>query len=100
MSEVNYVLELSNEAYDDLINIQNYTYECYGEAKWKDYGQDLNAAMTHIMRNPLSGHARDDVPSGYQAWNVSEHVMICRIENKTIFLIRVLHNKMDFRFQF
>ena len=56
MSEINYVLELSNEAYDDLINIQNYTYKNYGEAKWADYGLSLDEAMIHILHNPLSGH--------------------------------------------
>jgi len=100
MSEANYVLELSEEAYDDLINIQSYTYTNHGEAKWQSYSHDLDKAMAHILRNPFSGHARDDIPSGYQAWSVNEHVMIYRVENKTVYLVRVLHGKMDFRFQF
>jgi toxin ParE1/3/4 len=100
MSETNYVLELSNEAYDDLVNIQNYTYKNYGEAKWTDYGYDLDEAMIHILHNPLSGHTRDDVPSGYQTWAVNEHVMIYRIEKEVVYLVRILHGKMDFRFQF
>lgn len=56
--------------------------------------------MIHILNSPFSGHARDDAPSDYQAWNVNEHVMIYRVENKTVYLVRVLHGKMDFRFQF
>ncbi len=31
---------------------------------------------------------------------VREHVMIYRIENKSIYLVRVLHGKMNFTFQF
>jgi len=100
MSETNYVLELSDKAYDDLINIQNYTYKNYGEAKWKDYGHDLDKAMIHILHNPLSGYVRDDVPLGYQTWVVNEHIMVYRIEKEIVYLVRVLHGKMDFRFQF
>jgi toxin ParE1/3/4 len=100
MSEPEYVLELSEEAYDDLINIQNYTYINHGETKWQNYSHDLDKAMSHILNHPFSGHVRDDVPSGYQAWGVNEHVMIYRVENKTVYLVRVLHGKMDFRFQF
>jgi len=43
---------------------------------------------------------RPDIPDGYQALAVREHVMIYRIENKTIYLVRSLHSKMNFTFQF
>jgi len=100
MSDHNYVLELSEEAYDDLLNIQNYTFDHYGEDGWNKYGFDLDNAMQHIQNHPFSGHARKDIPSAYQAWSVKEHVMIYRIEEETVYLVRVLHSKMDFRFQF
>ena len=100
MSQIDYILELSEEAYDDLVNIQNYTYLNHGETIWSTYGHDLDTAMSHISKNPFSGHAREDIPSGYQAWNINEHIIIYRIENETIYLVRVLHGKMDFRFQF
>mgnify|MGYP006445559695 CR=1 FL=1 len=56
--------------------------------------------MQHIQQHPLTGHHREDMPSDYVAWAVNEHVMIYRIEGQTIYLVRVLHGKMDFRFQF
>lgn len=100
MSNPNYVLKLSEEAYDDLINIQNYTFTRYGEDGWIKYGYDLDEAMQHIESHPDSGHHRKDIPPNYQAWAVKEHVMIYRIEDNIIYLVRVLHSKMDFRFQF
>ena len=99
-SNPEYVLELSDEAYDDLINIQNYTYDQHGESKWYEYGTDLDKGMTQLLEHPFSGHARDDIPRGYQASTVREHVMIYRVEDKTIYLVRILHGKMNFTFQF
>ena len=100
ISNPEYTLALSDEAYDDLVNIQNYTYGRYGENQWQEYGADLDKDMTHILKNPLSGHTRNDLPDGYQAWIVREHVMIYRVEDKIIYLVRVLHSKMNFTFQF
>ena len=100
MSKSKYALELSQEAYDDLVSIQNYTYSEFGENQWKKYGHDLDQGMIHILNYPLLGHRRDDVPEPYITWPVREHVMIYRVEGQTIYLVRVLHAKMDFRFQF
>ena len=99
-SNPEYVLELSDEAYDDLVNIQSYTYRKYGENQWQEYGKDLDKGMTQLLEHPFSGHTRPDIPDGYQAFGVHEHVMIYRIENKTIYLVRILHGKMNFTFQF
>ena len=100
MSDPEYNLALSAEAFDDLLNIQNYTFSQYGEAGWLKYGHDLDNTMLHIQMHPNAGHRKDDVPPGYLAWVVNEHVMIYRIKEQTIYLVRVLHAKMDFRFQF
>lgn len=100
MSNPDYDLKLSEEAYDDLINIQNYTFSFYGEDGWIKYGHALDEAMKHIQFHPHSGHHREDIPQSYLAWNINEHIMIYRIEDQVIYLVRVLHGKMDFRFQF
>jgi plasmid stabilization system protein ParE len=63
---------------------------------WKGF----RCAMNHILNNPRTGHKRKDIPKGYLAWPVREHVMIYRIDAPIIYLIRVLYKKMDFRFQF
>lgn len=100
MSDHNHVLELSEEAYNDLIDIQNYTYAQHGENQWKSYSCDLDDGMAHIIAYPFSGHQRGDVPKGYLTWKVRKHVMIYRIKGTTVYLVRVLHGKMDFRLRF
>ena len=83
-----------------MVAIQQYTFQEYGETKWQSYGDDLNQALNHILQHPLSGHVRNDIPNGYLAWSVRSHIMIYRIEGEVIYLVRVLHQRMDFRFQF
>ena len=78
MSNLKYTLELSAEAYDDLVDIQNYTFTTHGETQLNKYEELLDKAMIHILEYPLSGHTRDDVPKGYLTWNVGEHVIIYR----------------------
>lgn len=95
-----YILELSHEAYDDLVNIQNYTFTKYGEKGWVNYGADLDHALLHIQNHPFTGHTRQDIPENYLTWNVNEHVLIYRLEENTIYLVRVLHRKMNFKLQF
>jgi len=99
-SSPEYILEISEEAYDDLVSIQNYTFCKFGENQWREYGIDLDKGMAHILEHPFSGHTREDIPDGYQASTVREHVMIYRVEDKTIYLVRILHGKMNFTFQF
>ncbi len=99
-SDHKYALELSEEAFDDLVNIQNYTYSVHGENQWKIYESLLDKAMLQILDNPFSGHVRSDIPKDYQARNVGEHVMIYRVAEDTIYIVRVLHGSMDFSFHF
>ncbi len=101
-SDHKYALELSEEAFDDLVNIQNYTFNAHGENQWKIYEGLLDKAMLQILDNPFSGHVRNDIPKAYQAWNVGEHVMIYRVAvaEDTIYIVRVLHGSMDFSFHF
>ncbi len=96
MSDRNYVLEISNEAYSDLVDIQSYTLQEFGERQWEKYNLFLEHGLEHILHNPYSGYIRRDVSKNYLTWPVKEHVMVYRVENNTIYLVRVLHKKMNF----
>jgi toxin ParE1/3/4 len=96
MSDLRYILEISDEAYDDLIDIQNYTLLEYGESQMGKYSDILEQALEHILHYPLSGHSRKDVPEKYLTWQVEEYILIYRVENNIIYLVRVLHKKMNF----
>ncbi len=100
MSDNIYVLNISQDAYDDLTDIQQYTLETFGESQLIKYESLLNEELLLISSNPEIGHSRPDIPNEYLAWPVGEHIFIYRTEDAIIYLVRVLHNRMDFRFQF
>ena len=100
MSDNIYSLNISQDAYDDLTDIQQYTLETYGEHQLLKYELLFNESLMLISLNPRIGHTRPDIPNEYLAWPVGEHIFIYRIEEAIIYLIRVLHSRMDFRFQF
>ncbi len=99
-SDHDYELRISQEAYDDLVGIQNYTYAEYGENQWRNYENLLEKALLQIQNYPYSGHTREDIPESYHAWNVGEHVVIYRVSGHIVYLVRVLHGSMDFTFRF
>ena len=56
----------------------------------------LDDGLKTILNNPRLGHKRSDVPKEYEAYPAGEHVIIFRVAEKTIYVIRVLHSRMDF----
>lgn len=97
---VEYTIELSEEAYDDLVNIQNYTYTQFGEKQWQKYSALIDKAFAVLQEHTFVGHSRNDIPDGYQAWLVQKHVVIYRVEKTIVYVVRVLHGRMNFRYQF
>ena len=99
-SDPEYSFVFSAEAHDDLVDIQSYTFSTYGEGQWIKYNILLDQAMKKILQNPLLGHIRDDVPDQYRTWKVESHVLIYRIDSELIYLVRVLHKRMNFTLKF
>lgn len=95
-----YKLILSGEAHDDLTDIQNYSYAEFGERQWKKYNDILNQAFRQLMDHPFSGHGRNDIPPPYKSFTAGQYVIIYSIEKETIYVIRVLQQRMDFTFRF
>ncbi len=96
----NFYIELSEQAYDDLVNIQNYTYARFGASQQKRYAAFLEEAFSFLQMHPFGGHRRDDIPKDYQAWPVQEHIIIYRVEKDILYIVRVLHERMNFRYKF
>ncbi|MGR3177252.1 MAG: type II toxin-antitoxin system RelE/ParE family toxin [Candidatus Anammoxibacter sp.] len=45
---------------------------------------------------PFLGHSRPDIPTEYRAYQAGQHIIIFRIKDTTIYVVRVLHGSMDF----
>lgn len=94
-----YILDLSQEAEDDLRDILQDTYETWGEKQVPIYKAILDKALSSLTANPYIGHKRPDLSSDYLALRAGHHFMVYRISDKIIYVVRVLHERMDFRGQ-
>ncbi|QPJ61305.1 MAG: type II toxin-antitoxin system RelE/ParE family toxin [Candidatus Nitronauta litoralis] len=90
------ILLLSLEAEDDIRDILQYTLETYGEQQLLVYQEKLDQALATVLNNPGVGHKRPDLPPEYDAYPEGEHILIFRVKEKTIYVVRVLHGRMDF----
>ncbi len=89
-------LVIAPEAISDITDILQYTIEKWGQEQAITYKKILDKGLTTLCYDPELGHARVDVPSDYRALQTGQHIMLYRIEDKTVYVIRVLHSSMNF----
>jgi toxin ParE1/3/4 len=85
----------SRRAKADIRGIWNYTVEQWGTGQAEIYLELLEAAAEAIARDPKLGQACDDIPRGYRRYLVGSHVLFYRVTAKAIFVVRILHQRMD-----
>jgi len=95
-----YILYITFEAKDDLKHIFNNTFNHCGEVQWKKYSSEIDASLILLKKNPDIGFKRSDIPDTCKSYPVLQHIIVYKIIDETIYIIRVLHKKMNFNYQF
>ena len=85
----------SSQAELDLIGIWRYTAEHWGDTQADGYLDDLDRAISALADNPELGVSREAVRTGYRALFIKNHVAYYTVRPDSIFIVRVLHEKMD-----
>ncbi|MFO7686727.1 MAG: type II toxin-antitoxin system RelE/ParE family toxin [Desulfobacterales bacterium] len=88
-------LRLSPKARQDFIDILRYTGETWGRDQLSVYRDKIDRAFRTILNNPRIGHRRHDLPSTYLVYLVGSHMVIYRIDNDAIGIVRILHQRMS-----
>lgn len=83
-------------AEQDLIDIWLYTFAQWGEAQADKYHNQLSAAFTLIAENPDIGSACDEIRENYRKFHVNRHLIMYRVNQKTLHIIRVLGDDMNY----
>ena len=93
MSNPEFTLELSQAAEQDLVDILRYTAKTWGELQRTKYTAILDEALGKIANNPNIGRYK----YAYDAYffKAGRHVIIYVVYRKTVFVIRVLHDRMN-----
>jgi toxin ParE1/3/4 len=88
-----YRLELAAQAEHDIEDILVYTLVTWGERQMHDYSDLLDNCLATIQANPNIGHTHD--LDSYKCLQAGSHLIFYRIEKTTVFVVRVLHCRMD-----
>lgn len=88
-------LTLSPKARQDFIDILRFTGETWGEKQLLIYRDRINEALHAISCNPKLGHPRNDLPPTHHAYLVGSHIIIYRLRENRIAVVRILHQRMS-----
>lgn len=86
-------LELSQQAKEDLRDILSYTLTTWGESQLAKYRVSINDALQVILYNPAAG--RPSVKPTLKVFAVEHHRIFYRTIDDTVYVVRILHERMD-----
>lgn len=95
MSSRSLPVRLSRKARQDFIDILHFTGETWGPHQLEAYRDKIDDALQAIGRNPDLGHKREDLPVTHRAYLVGAHVIVYRIEDQGLGVVRILHQRMS-----
>lgn len=87
---------LSNEAVKDLENIWAYTYDKWSVEQADRYYNLIINEIEYIVSNPYSGRPMEHIKEGFRASKVKSHLVFYKFSgDKTVEIVRILHQRMD-----
>jgi toxin ParE1/3/4 len=86
-------IELSQQAKEDFRDILSYTLTTWGESQLAKYRASINEALHVILHNPAAG--RPSVKPTLKVLAVEQHRIFYRTIDDTIYVVRILHERMD-----
>ena len=95
MSSRSLPIRLSRKARQDFVEILRYTAQTWGPQQLEIYRDKIDDALQAISRNPELGHKREDLPTTHRAYLVGVHVIVYRIEDQGLGVVRIRHQRMS-----
>ena len=88
--------QLRPEARRDLEKIRQYTRNTWGALQARAYLRELEGAFRKIAENPKIGRPHAGTTYVYRRISAGSHVIFFRVNDDTLLIVRVLHERMDF----
>lgn len=88
-------LALTPRAGQDIDEIFDFTAGTWGVEQAEAYIHGLRASLERLTRFPQLGRPIEDIRPGMRLMNTGSHIVIYRIGDDTIEVIRILHKRMD-----
>jgi len=90
-------LDFTPAALSDLQSVRAYTLETWGPRQEQVYLDSLWTKFEAILARPEKCRTRNDLFPGCQLAAQGRHVILFRIQDHTLQIVRILHSSMDFR---
>ena len=87
--------EISQLALEDLDNIWEYSVEQWSNEQGNKYYNEIFLAIDKICENSDIGTPIDEIKKGHRRTIVKSHMIIYKVKGSTIYIDRILHQKMD-----
>ena len=87
----------SKRAERDLKNIYINTAKTRGATQADQYDGGLKDAAVLLAENPGLGRRCDEIKGGYQRFEHGHHIIFYRKRKADIFILRILHERMDIK---
>ena len=88
-------LLLTERALHDIAEIDRYSIEQFGRKAAGKYLSDLEAAFSRLQENPMLLRAEEDLHPELRFYRVNKHLLVCDVQQGTIFLLTVIHASRD-----
>lgn len=85
---------LSHKARRDLDDIWDYSRDLWGARRGAAYLRDIRIAIELVAERPSAGAVLEAFPV-YRRRPVGTHMILCRLQDGVIMIVRVLHQNMD-----
>jgi len=86
---------LSPQAEEDFADILQYTFQTWGEKQMYVYRSVIDKALLTIQQNPEIGHRRVELSKSHRSFPAGQHVIFYRVDQRAIYVSRILHERMD-----
>jgi len=90
-------LELTESARADLKSIRRYSLRTWGAGRTERYMVALRDTMKNLVSGRTIGCERDDLRPGLRATVSGRHCIFFEADGSRVLVIRVLHDRMDYR---
>src|SRR5258706_16343898 len=91
---------ITKKAVSDLEEIWLYTIEKWSVNQADRYYNLIFDEIDFICKNIDAGKSMEHIRKGYRASKVKSHLIFYRIQNDTVEVIRILHERMDIENRF
>ena len=86
---------ISTKAISDLEEVWLYTVDKWSIEQADRYYNLIFDEIAFICKNPKTGKQMEDVRKNYRAAKVKSHLIFYKVENDTVQIVRILHERMD-----